>query len=250
MATSRSIATAVRCHVPPEPPASVCCIAFGDAFAAPNVSHPDVGREHLGGRRDIAAVPRVVEAADQSERLVRGGGAHGRNASRSGDRGCKNARHAEAHHRPGPRSLGRRVQLERRRVRAAEPGLHRAGPAEPAARRADRRAVHHLVHRPAHERPGRPRRPLLRRLRDHQRRDRCGQREGARLRRRVHPRRGRERLPDPRRVRVGVRHPRSDRRSSTSSATRARPRATPRRSSSPTPCTTRSPRTCPRPTAG
>ena len=30
--------------------------------------------------------------------------------------------------------MGRRVQLERRRDRAPEPGLHRAGPAEPAAR--------------------------------------------------------------------------------------------------------------------
>src|SRR3954451_7413541 len=38
-------------------------------------------------------------------------------------------------------------------------------------------------------------------------------------------------------------------RSSTSSATRARPRVTSRRSSSPPPCTTRSPRTSPRPTA-
>ena len=249
MATSRSIDTAVRCQVPPEPPASVCCIAFG-TLRGPERVPADVGREHLGGGRDIAAVPRVVEAADQSERLLRGGGAHGRNASRSGDRGCKNARHAEAHHRPGPRSLGRRVQLERRRVRAAEPGLHRARPAEPAARRAHRRAVHHVVPRPAHERPGRPRRPLLRRLRDHQRRGRrrTTSRPSSTSTRSspTRARRSSRSSAAPGRRSTSPTRPRS----STSSATRARPRATPRRSSSPTPCTTPSPRTCPRPTAG
>ena len=52
----------------------------------------------------------------------------------------------------------------------------------------------------AHHRARRPRRPLVRRFRHHQRRDRRGRRASAGLRRRVHPRRGRERLPDPRRV--------------------------------------------------
>ena len=47
--------------------------------------------------------------------------------------------HAEAHDRPRPRSMGRRVELERRRHRTAEPGLHRPRPAEPAARGGDRR---------------------------------------------------------------------------------------------------------------
>ena len=40
----------------------------------------------------------------------------------------------QAHHRPRPWRVGRRVELERRRDRAPEPGLHRSRPAEPAAR--------------------------------------------------------------------------------------------------------------------
>ena len=85
----------------------------------------------------------------------------------------------------------------------------------------DRRAVHRLVPRPAHHRARRAGRPLLRRLRHHQRRDRRRRRAGAGLRRRVRSRRGRDRLPDPRRVRLGARRPRPDH--------RARPRRLPGR---------------------
>ena len=53
----------------------------------------------------------------------------------------------------GTRSLGRRLQLERRLNRAPGTGLHRPDPTEPPARHHDRRPVRRLVPRAAHGGP-------------------------------------------------------------------------------------------------
>ena len=159
------------------------------------------------------------------------------------------ARNRQAHHRPRPRSVGGRLELERGHHAAAAAGLHRARAAERAARADVGRRLHRVVPRAAHQRTGRARRPLLRRRGHHQRRRPGRRRQGARVRRRVHPRRGRDGGRHPRRLEFGTRRSPTRRPCSTSRATRVRRRARPRRSSSPRPCTRPSRRICPRPIA-
>ena len=86
--------------------------------------------------------------------------------------------HAQAHDRPCARSLGGRLQLERRRLRAAGPGLHRPRPRRTCCAASPPTPPTRLVPRPAHHRSRRAGRPLVRRLRHHQRRDRRRRRAG------------------------------------------------------------------------
>ncbi|CAA9536632.1 MAG: hypothetical protein AVDCRST_MAG85-4192, partial [uncultured Solirubrobacteraceae bacterium] len=105
----------------------------------------------------------------------------------------------EAHHRPHPRRLRRVLELERRDRAAARrrSSGHRVGRAAARGRLGRRRP--HRSH-PQHRRPGRPRRALLRRCRDHERPRGCrpDHRAGVRRRLRAQPRRELRRRVGPR----------------------------------------------------
>src|SRR3954468_21864523 len=78
-------------------------------------------------------------------------------------------RNGETDDRSRARRVGGRVQLERCRVRVAEPGLHRPRADEPATRAGVRRRVRLVVPRSTHEWTGRTGRALLWRVRHHER---------------------------------------------------------------------------------
>ena len=96
----------------------------------------------------------------------------------------------EAHNRVGARGLGRRIVLEQRDRTPTEKGLHSGGSAQPAAWTDHRRAGSRELSG-VDIRSNRAGRPLLRRVRHHERRH--GQRGCACLHRRLHTRRRRDR---------------------------------------------------------
>ena len=113
-------------------------------------------------------------------------------ASRAGG-ARRRPRHAatEADHGPRPRRVGRRLRLGPRHRQAAGATANTvARSGQPAARGASD-AVYLATILGARAGPARARRPLLRRVGDHQRRHWQPERQGAGLRRRVHPGRGR-----------------------------------------------------------
>ena len=126
----------------------------------------------------------------------------------------------EADRRPGARSVGGQLELERGGGSAAERWLHRRGATEPAPWARRRCGLPGGV--PADDRRAdRPGRALVRGRGHHQRRQRERERQGARLHQRLHPRSGRDSRPA--RVRaagLGPRRRRSDHRVQTGSLPR------------------------------